>query len=101
MKKQQMKKTAVAFAVTVALGVGVTVPASYAEPLTGVSDSQLAGSYSGGNLNVQALRNYSASDPVALAEENLLQPMILTLPIRLCHRRPINIFLYEAMFVAE
>lgn len=69
MKKKQLKRTAVALAVTAALGLGVTVPAVYAEPLA--DDVQYGGGYSAGNLNVQALRNYSADEPVALSEENL------------------------------
>ena len=69
MKKQQMKRAAVALAVTAALGLGVTVPSAYAEPLT--DDVQYGGSYGAGNLNVQALRNYSADEPMALSEENL------------------------------
>ena len=52
MKKQQMKRAAVALAVTAALGLGVTVPSAYAEPLT--DDVQYGGSYGAGNLNVQA-----------------------------------------------
>ena len=69
MKKQQMKRTAVALAVTAALGLGITVPSAYAEPLT--DDVQYGGSYGAGNLNLQALRNYSADEPMALSEENL------------------------------
>ena len=64
-----MKRTAVALAVTAALGLGITVPSAYAEPLT--DDVQYGGSYGAGNLNLQALRNYSADEPMALSEENL------------------------------
>ena len=64
-----MKRTAVALAVTAALGLCVTVPSAYAEPLT--DDVQYGGSYGVGNLNVQALRNYSADEPMAFSEENL------------------------------
>ena len=68
MKKHQMKRTVVAFAVTAALGLGFGIPAAYAEPLA--DDAQYVGG-TGGNLNLQSLYNYSADEPMALSEEDL------------------------------
>ena len=68
MKKHQMKRTVVAFAVASALGLGFGIPAVYAEPLA--DDAQYVGG-TGGNLNVQALHNYSADEPMAYSNEEL------------------------------
>ncbi len=68
MKRKQLKRTAVALAVTAAFGLGFGVPAAYAEPLT---DNTRYEGTAGGNLNVQALHNYSADEPMALSNEDL------------------------------
>jgi C1A family cysteine protease len=68
MKKQQMKRTAVAFAIAASLGLGFSIPSAYAEPLA--DDTQYVGG-TGGNQNVQALHNYSADEPMAYSDEEL------------------------------
>ena len=68
MKKQQIRRSAIAFAVASALGLGFGIPAAYAEPLT--DDTQYVGG-TGGNLNLQSLYNYSADEPMAYSDEEL------------------------------